>query len=190
MKSLLQPSLAFSLLLAASTSMAVTEPHHHREHGAHEHGVAALKIALSEHEFDVEFESPAINLVGFEHAVSSDKDRQAVAQAAQLLRQPLTLLNLPAAAHCAVIKTTVESELLGNATDAPAHEHSGEHEHEHADFNAKHQLQCKDPNALDVVGVQLFDMFKGIEKINAQWLTATSQNAKVLTPTDHTIRLQ
>jgi len=193
MKYLLQPSLAISLLFTANVSLAHTDSHEHREHGAHEHGVAALTLALADHDLAVEFDSPAVNILGFEHAATSDKDRQAVAQAAQRLRSPLTFLSLPSAAQCSVTKTTVESELLGNATDATHHDHKDEHEHEHeghADFTAKYQLQCKAPQALDIVGVQLFDTFKGIEKINAQWLSANGQNAKVLTPADHTIRLQ
>lgn len=189
MKFLLQTSLVISLLFTANVSLARTDSHEHREHGAHEHGVAVLTLALADHDLAVEFESPAANLLGFEHAASSDKDRQAVAQAAQRLRAPLTFLSLPSAAQCSVTKTTVESELLGSATDATHHDHKDEHEG-HADLTAKYQLQCKVPQALDIVDVQLFDTFKGIEKINAQWLTANGQSAKVLTPTDHTIRLQ
>lgn len=189
MKPLIYTALTASVLLTTGFAIAQTTPQHrHREHDAHQHGVAALKLALSEQYLAIEFDSPAANLIGFEHAVSSDQDRRAVAKAAQQLRQPLTFLNLPPAAQCTVIQATVEFELLGKATDTA---HRGEHEHEgHADFNAKSQLRCKNPNALDVVDVQLFDTFKGIEKISAQWLTATSQNAKVLTPTDHTIHLQ
>lgn len=170
-----------SLLLAAGTALAA--PHTQREHGAHAHGVAALTLALSDHDLAVEFGSPAVNLIGFEHAATTDKDRRAVAQAAQKLRSPLTFLSLPSAAQCSVTKTTVESELLGNATDS-------KDEHEHADFTAKYRWLCKVPRALDTISVQLFDAFAGIEKINAQWVSANGQNAKVLTPADPTIRLR
>jgi len=181
-------AFGMSLLLVAGAALAA--PHAHREHGAHEHGVAALTLAFSDRDLAVEFDSPAVNLIGFEHAATSAKDSQAVAETAEKLRAPLTWLRLPAAAQCAVIKTTVESELLGNATDSVPADHDG-HEHEgHADFTAKYQLQCKALQALDVVDMQLFDTFKGIEKIKAQWLTSTAQNAKVLTPADHMIRLQ
>jgi len=190
MKSILPTSLAFGFLLAASiTVTARSEPRHHREHSAHEHGVAELKLALSDHDLSVEFDSPAVNLVGFEHAATSEKDRQVVANVAQNLRLPLTFLALPSAAHCTLTKTAVESELLGNATDTSHSDHKNGHEG-HADFMANYQFHCKDPQALNVVGVLLFETFTDIERISAQWLTATSQNAKVLTPADHFIRLQ
>lgn len=191
MKFLLQLFLVTSLLFLANVSLAGPDSHERREYGAHEHGVAVLTLALADHDLAVEFESPAVNLLGFEHAASSDKDRQAVAQAVQRLRAPLTFLNLPSAAQCSVTKAMVESEQLGNATAVVQHNETNEHKHEgHADFTAKYQLQCKAPQALEIVGVKLFETFNGIEKIKAQWLTANGQSAKVLTPSDPMIHLQ
>lgn len=47
----------------------------------------------------IEFDSPAANLIGFEHAVSSDQDERAVTKVAQQLCKPLSLLILPSAAR-------------------------------------------------------------------------------------------
>lgn len=187
-------------LLTIAASQAHCATHEHREHGAHVHGVATLTLALAEHELAIEFDSPAVNLIGFEHAPHDAKDQQAIDRAAHVLNSPLTFLQLPPAAHCAVTKITVASELIKSTSKAGAtntdhdshHDHEDDdHEHEgHADFNAKYQLQCQQPQALNIVSVQLFEPFKGIEKINAQWLTSATQSAKKLTPADRTINFQ
>jgi len=154
----------------------------HRQHGAHVHGVATLSVALEDHTLNVEFESPAVNLVGFEHAPADDRQRQAVAQAAQQLRNPAALFALADAAHCVSVSTTVNSALL----DAPA----ANGEHRHADFNATYGFRCAQPQALRTLEVRLFALFEGIQKIDAQWLTAGAQSATVLTPEHFRITLQ
>lgn len=59
------PVLATSLLLATSAGAAAGE---HREHGAHEHGVAQLNLVLEGEKLLIELASPGVNIVGFEHA--------------------------------------------------------------------------------------------------------------------------
>jgi hypothetical protein len=44
---------------------------------------------------ELELDSPAMNLVGFEHAASTDADKAKVAAARQQLEQPLKLFGLP-----------------------------------------------------------------------------------------------
>ncbi|HEY3698683.1 MAG TPA: DUF2796 domain-containing protein [Spongiibacteraceae bacterium] len=195
-----------ALLLLVS---GIGQAHEHREHGAHVHGVATLTLAIAERGIDIEFESPAVNLIGFEHAPHSANDQRAIDRAAQVLAHPLAFLSLPPAAHCVVIKSAVESELLKSTaqkttTDTPhsesfpaaTHDDSHHHEHDsdepegHANFNAKYHLECKQPQALNTIDIKLFDTFNGIEKINAQWLTDGAQSARVLTPTDRSINLR
>ena len=60
-------ALPFALLPLAA--MAHDHDHDHAEHaslGAHEHGVAQLNVALDGNTLEIELESPAMNLVGFE----------------------------------------------------------------------------------------------------------------------------
>jgi Protein of unknown function (DUF2796) len=58
-------TLCIMALLPAG--MALADEAERREHGAHEHGVAELNLALDGKELWIEFSSPAVNLVGFEH---------------------------------------------------------------------------------------------------------------------------
>jgi len=175
------------VLLCALLSAPLPVNAAHRQHGAHVHGVATLTVALEDHQLDVEFESPAINLLGFEHAPRDEQQRRAVRQAAQRLREPSALFAFTEAAHCVSVGTKVNSALL----ETPEDKQDGDDgEHHHADFNAVYGFRCEQPQALRSVAVHLFKQFGGIRKINAQWLTATAQNASVLTPGEYRITLQ
>ena len=44
----------------------------HRQAGTHEHGVARLDLAQEGAQIDLHLESPAMNLLGYEHMPSSD----------------------------------------------------------------------------------------------------------------------
>lgn len=90
-------ALPFALLPLAAAH-AVDEHDHDHEHGslgAHEHGVGRLNAALDGQTLELELESPAMNLVGFEHAATSDADKAKVAAARAQLEKPLALFSLP-----------------------------------------------------------------------------------------------
>ena len=93
-------ALPFALL-----PLAVAHAHDDHDHdhahgtlGAHEHGVAKLNAVLDGNTLELELDSPAMNLVGFEHAANSDADKAKVAAVRQQLEQPLKLFGLSAAA--------------------------------------------------------------------------------------------
>lgn len=68
--------LVFSLLLSSAVV---------GQHAAHVHGEAHLSIAAAEGELYIEFESPAANMVGFEHPPQSQKEKLALEAAARKL---------------------------------------------------------------------------------------------------------
>lgn len=192
-------SHAFNFLL--STVLAVSTPfalavdrgatHEHREHGAHVHGIAALSVANDERALDIDFESPAINVLGFEHAVRDAAERQRLDQVVNQLKDASALFILPGDAGCVAQAATVDSSLLHKQiTPADASPTDAHHHDSHADFDAHYHFECQRPAALTHMAVQLFQQFKGIESIQAQWLTAVGQNAKVLTPGDARIVFQ
>ena len=75
-----RPVFAALPMLVASAAFAASESGH-REHGAHEHGHGTLDVAVEGEDLVIEFRIPAVNAVGFEHAPSSDAEREAVRQA-------------------------------------------------------------------------------------------------------------
>jgi len=56
-----------------------------RERDAHEHGTASLDIALDGDLLYLDLDSPADNVLGFEHAPSTDEQKAAVAEAESVL---------------------------------------------------------------------------------------------------------
>ena len=45
---------------------------------SHQHGLAELRLLLEEQRIEIEFESPAFNLVGFEHKTSNPEEKSLV----------------------------------------------------------------------------------------------------------------
>jgi hypothetical protein len=176
--------LMIALLLGAVTASAplAAEEHHHREHGAHEHGVAQLNVALEGNTLEIELESPAVNIVGFEHAPRDQAERQAVRSAMETLRNGPGVFALPASAACKLADVEVESALLEEAREhghaaehhATAHTHDGE---AHADFRVHYRFHCATPDGLRYIDVQLFKLFPATEELDAQVVTPRGQRA-------------
>lgn len=75
--------LLLALVLLPFAAQAHDDHDHDHAHGSlgkHEHGVAQLNVALDGKTLELELDSPAMNLVGFEHAASTDADKAAVAK--------------------------------------------------------------------------------------------------------------
>lgn len=208
-------SLLAPLALASSGSIAGDKhdhdhdhAHDNRQHEAHVHGIGQLNLVLDGAELYIELDSPAANIVGFEHAPSSDADHAALDEAVKTLADGERLFRLTPAAGCSLDDAKTASALLDDdhAHDDHGHADDKEHEHHdedaehahdkegghgdhetHADIQATYHFTCKDPNALDGVVVELFEAFPGNERLKAQFVVGDRQGAVDLTPADHTI---
>jgi hypothetical protein len=183
----LTASLLAPLTLVAPGASA--DEHEHRQHGAHVHGIGALNLALEGQEMHVELDSPAANIVGFEHAPSSEADHAALDKAVAMLKDGDRLFRFNAEAGCRMEKTDVSSSLL----DDEHHEHD-EHDHDehegetHSDIEAAYHFECDQPGKLTQLSVELFEIFPGTEKLNVQYVIESKQGAGKLTPADHAIK--
>ncbi|MFF7709804.1 DUF2796 domain-containing protein [Pseudomonas sp. NPDC007930] len=179
-------ALPFALLPLAALA------HDDHEHGSlapHEHGVAQLNLAVDGQTLEIELDTPAMNVLGFEHPATSVQDKTTLANAQHRLGLPGTLFALPAAAKCIAAQQQVQSALFGNAAaeahtghddDADDHDHEG---HEHADIHAHYQFQCDHPEALVGIGFEpLFQAFPGTHKLTVQAITGKGQQAMDATP--------
>src|SRR6185369_15254127 len=108
-------ALLFLSGLAAAPSLAAEG---HRELGAHEHGRGTLNIAIEGTKVTMELEVPGADIVGFEHAAKSPKEKSAVEKATIQLKSPLALFNLPPTAACRITEAKVEVEKGGHDHDA------------------------------------------------------------------------
>lgn len=193
--------LAVPMLLLPLTYSHAHEEHHHHEHeeasslGAHEHGAARLNAALDGKRLELELFSPAMNLLGFEHAPANAADEAKIASVRSQLEQPQALFGLPAAAGCSVSEQQFAGELLGSAhagyQRGDQHDHKQEHKHGHddheaaghSDIEAHYQFDCSKPDALQALDLKgLFESFPGTEKIQVQLIGPNGQQGVELTP--------
>ncbi|MCG7944546.1 MAG: DUF2796 domain-containing protein, partial [Candidatus Thiodiazotropha taylori] len=114
-------------LLAASNQLQADSDH--EQHDAHVHGEAQMLIALDGTSLELEFKSPAMNIVGFEHQPKSEKQVNAVKAAMETLKQPNQIFTLSTDAQCSPVSIEVESPLAKYDGD----EHDHDHDHKHDD---------------------------------------------------------
>lgn len=154
----------------------------HRELGAHEHGRGTLNIAVEGNKVTVELETPGVDIVGFEHAAKTSREKAAVDKAKAQLMTPLSLFKLPAAAECRVTEASVEVEI-------------GEHDHDgkeaakapeggkalakgegHSEFHAQYTLECKAASSITGIEFGYFRAFAGAEKLDVNVITPKGQS--------------
>jgi hypothetical protein len=182
-------ALPFALLPLAAAHAAEEHDHEHGSLGAHEHGVARLNAALDGQTLELELESPAMNLVGFEHAATTDADKAKVAAARAQLEKPLALFNLPKAAGCVVAMQELESPLFGDKPDADddhdedeTDKDGHEHHHDHSEIHAHYQFTCAAPGALKNLDLAtIFNTFPATQKIQVQLISPSGQQGVEVT---------
>lgn len=187
-----RPLVAMLVALALSTPLHAEEPRHH---DAHLHGEARLNLALEGRALLVELESPAANLIGFEHPPRDAGERAALQQAVERLRRGGELLGLPAEAGCRQAEVEIESSLLEASERHHEEEHhEEEHEHEeeggHADFMVGYHFECDRPEVLTGLTLRLFERFPGVERLHVQAITPSGQRGAELSAERPDLTLQ
>lgn len=182
------PYLAFTGLLVLMTLTAGASAQH-REHGAHVHGEATLHLIAVGTELQIEFNSPAINIIGFEHPPRTPEQSQAVSDATQQLEHADTLLTLQGSG-CEISAAETATE----GFDSSGHSHSHEHEHHdhnhhgHASFTATYLFVCDSEDSLSGITLTAFDHYPGIDLIRVEWVLSGRQGAAQLSRTRQALR--
>jgi hypothetical protein len=142
--------------------------------------VASLNVTLDGQTLEIQLESPAMNLVGFEHEAKSDADKAKVATARKHLEQPQALFALPIEAKCALQESDLNSPLFGGH-EHEEHEHADEHGH--SDIDASYRFACANAEALQTLELgSFFGTFPGTEKLEVQLIGPSGQQGAELTP--------
>jgi hypothetical protein len=159
----MNPLLSVGLLFAA---VSITSPAWAGK--PHQHGIAALDVAVELTRITLDLETPLDNLVGFERAPRTDAERERVDAALAKLRAAATLFRIDPAAGCTLAKVTLVSPALGLGGTAPDKEG-------HADMDARFEFDCKAGNRAGFVEVGLFDAFAALKRIELQVATPKGQ---------------
>ena len=179
-------ALPFALLPLAVAHAHDDHDHEHGSLGAHEHGVGRLNAVLDGQALELELDSPAMNLVGFEHVATTAADKAKVAAARKQLENPTALFNLPKAAGCVVSSQELNSPLFGDKPEADhdddddddhdATDAAHEHHHDHSEIHAHYQFTCATPTALSNLDLtQVFKTFPATQKIQVQLIGPSGQ---------------
>ncbi|MCU7812851.1 MAG: DUF2796 domain-containing protein [Candidatus Thiodiazotropha sp. (ex Notomyrtea botanica)] len=185
-----QGTIILSISLLASLNQLYAAESDHEQHEAHVHGEAKLLVALEGNTLEVEFLSPAMNIVGFEHKPTKESQIHAVESAIMTLKQPNKLFGISSDAGCKPGSIEVESPLAGHDEHNHSDEaHNDEQEGEHSDFTGHYHFLCTDTSQLKSIEITIFKQFPGTEVIEVQSISKQGQQKIDLTPGKNILQL-
>ncbi len=150
----------------------------HREHGAHEHGVATLTIAWSGSEMAIDLQTPSYNVLGFEYTPATDEEKALLVERLAVLEAG-DLLQPNPDAECMLVSADIQTDLAEEDHDEDGHDE----DQAHSDIDVSYDLVCQQlDNMTSVDASALFAQFPNFEDINVQWISDTQQSAADLTP--------
>ena len=165
---------------------------------AHVHGEASLNLVLDDQSLFIEFESPAYNLVGFEHEPKDQIQQKEVQDSLSLLSRPRKVFGFSAQAGCLVESVSVTTTMAGVGKNTVGYEeehheeehheeeHHEEEHHDHSDgdstnkeshseFKANYLMICSEPGKLRTIEFKLFKEFLGLKSVQVQWINGEGQ---------------
>ena len=153
------------LILLASTCTAAAETF--EQHGAHEHGKLTLNVALEADTLTVELDSPAMNILGFEHAPRTADEKRAVEAAHTFLKAGSGMFGVPPAARCS---------LAGVSLTLPEWHEEGDH----ADYRARYTFTCTASKSLQWIEFWLLERFKNVTEARVNIVSASGQRSETV----------
>jgi len=161
------------------------QEHNLKTRDAHVHGVVDLKFAIDDSLLEIELVSPALNLVGFEHRASNQKEKDAVLKTEELLRQYRSIF-LFSVKSCLLSSVSIDMGGLIELEEGMLSEHT--QKPDHSEIVARYRYKCG-PESLPIT-VSLFDQFPKVVKIRAQWVNQIAQGSIVLTSERRTVKFR
>jgi len=172
--------VAFILSLNLNAETSDHSEHFHLQE-AHQHGLAELFLAIEGDKIVVGLESPAANIVGFEHVASTPEQTVLVNKARGKLESPNKLFSF-LGTHCELEKLETDvSAVLGHEGGEHDHSDHGKSRHEtHSEVSANYQFHCEEGSRLRAITLNFFEYFSGIEILRAVWVTDSNQGSAEL----------
>ena len=164
--------LAFQCFSYASDSHHQHNTHEHGDHQHHVHGEAKLILVIEGNTLMIEFNSPAMDVLGFEGSVQSKDQQSVIAQVEAVLSAPSDMFGFDSKS-CQV--KTVETNLSSS--------------HKLSDVTAQYHFKCKQGKTPTWFNTSIFERFQGLQQVKVQWITDYQQGAAVLSPSQTTVRL-
>jgi hypothetical protein len=167
--------VAFASCVLLSPPAAAEE---FEQHPPHEHGKVTINAALDGNQLVIELDSPAVNVVGFEHEPRDDNERAAVSAAGKLLGNGRALFTLPKEARCQFEKAEIKAPQWEKTDDVPG---QPEAPGQHADYEARFTYRCWSPEHLTWLEPALLEKLRNVTEARLNIATARGQQSEVAT---------
>ena len=150
---------------------------------SHVHGNAELNVVLMGQQLQVEFVSPAINLLGFERPPNTDEETATLNNTIEQLQRGGWLIEaFPTTCQLSTeeFEAPVYDEHESSEHDHESSEHDHEHEsseHDaepHSNFRVTYLYDC-DSAPRKQLKMLAFDHYSGIETLTVQWIADQKQ---------------
>ncbi|WP_299199621.1 DUF2796 domain-containing protein [uncultured Amphritea sp.] len=182
--------LLSGVLLALVAPVVVAEGIE-RQFESHEHGKAVMTVVLEGKALQIEINSPAANIVGFEHAPADKQQKDALISVIGQLKKPEQLFVFPDGSACLADLAEVQTTMMDDhETD---HDHEASHDHEtghqadsghdgdnHSDFQLSYQFHCGSPALLKGFSVELFEYYPQMKQLQVQLIGPSGQSYQQL----------
>jgi hypothetical protein len=172
-------ALATGLATLAAPALAQDNP------AAHQHGHAELRVAFAGEQVDLLLESPAWNLLGFEHQPRTKEQRQKLDGLREWVAAN-ALINTEGG-NCRVTTSELHTGWEGHE----AHDDQGHDQDAHAnhsDLEITQSLRCEALPDASTFTAPILDAFPTLEYLNVQWISAQGQGGTRLTRSDNLFR--
>lgn len=143
--------------------------------GAHVHGEALLTFVLEGNEAMLALQSAASNVVGFEHAPSTDEHHQEI-QAALAVLAKGDWFNFSRDAGCQIEQANASTDLTRQNYQS------------HGDFYANFSLLCHNPARLQDIELGLLQLMPAIQRVEVQWILNERQGMSRATMRDSRVQ--
>ncbi|MCW5659142.1 MAG: DUF2796 domain-containing protein [Burkholderiaceae bacterium] len=153
-------------LLLAAVQVAAAEPH--------SHGNAKLDIAVEPTKISIAFESPLDNLLGFERAPRTDRERQQADAMVAKFQAAQALFQIDPAAQCQLARAELTSAALKLGQPSGKAEQAG-----HADIDGSFEFNCADAAKAAYIEHGLFQ-FARLQRLEVQLATPKGQSKRSL----------
>ena len=150
---------------------------------SHVHGNAELNVVLMGQQLQVEFVSPAINLLGFERPPNTDKETATLNNTIEQLQRGGWLIEaFPTTCQLSTeeFEAPVYDEHESSEHDHESSEHDHEHEtsehnaEAHSNFRVTYLYDCESAPRKQLK-MLAFDHYSGIETLTVQWIADHKQ---------------
>jgi hypothetical protein len=191
--------------------VCITQAHStERQLDAHAHGYGELNVAIEGGTVTLELDTPAFNIVGFEHPPETDEDKATIKNAVSKLNNGSELFLFPADAECRLVDTYIVSSLIDQQHSAHKDHDSGHKDHDsghkdhdsghkdhdhkssknedhasndiHSEFQANYKFQCDAIMKANTIEVMIFKLFPNTRQLDVQTILPNGQSAMQLIP--------